>query len=273
MPELPEVETIRRYLAPRLAGAIVRDVVVHDGRLRRPVPRGVRSDLPGQRIERVDRRGKYLLLSSAAGTAIVHLGMSGSLRLTEAGAPPATHDRIELLFAAGQSLRFNDPRRFGSWQWARRDPLDHPALRCLGPEPLDRGFDGRGLRRALRRRSSAVKLALLDQSLVAGVGNIYASEALFAAGVRPTARASSLSPARCDRLAVAIKQVLAAAIACGGTTLDDEGYASADGTPGRFQVELMVYGRAGEPCRRCGRAIRALRQGQRTTYFCPRCQR
>jgi formamidopyrimidine-DNA glycosylase len=187
--------------------------------------------------------------------------------------PLATYDRVELQFASGLALRFNDPRRFGSWHWTRREPLDHELLRTLGPEPLDGGFGGRYLQRTLARRSGAIKLAIMDQSLVAGIGNIYASEALFAAGIRPTARASSLSPARCDRLAVAVKKVLTAAIASGGTTLVDNGYSSADGAPGYFQIALMVYGRAGDPCRSCGRAIRSLRQGQRTTYYCPRCQR
>jgi len=273
MPELPEVETIRRCIEPHLVGTQVRGVVVHDGKLRWPVPRGLLRDLPGQRIVAVERRAKYLLLRTATGTAIVHLGMSGSLQLATASTPLEPHDRIELQLDGGLALRFNDPRRFGSWHWTRRDPLDHVLLRDLGPEPLARGFDGRVLRHALARRSCAIKLAIMDQSLVAGVGNIYASEALFAAGIRPGARAGSLSLARCDRLAAAIQNVLSAAVACGGTTLADDGYASADGAPGYFQIELMVYGRAGEPCRHCGRPIRSARQGQRTTYWCTGCQR
>lgn len=273
MPELPEVETIRRCIAPHLVGARVRGVIVHDGKLRWPVPRGLLRDLPGQRIGAVERRAKYLLLRTVGGTALVHLGMSGSLQLATASTPLDRHDRVELQLESGLVLRFNDPRRFGSWHWTRRDPLEHELLRDLGPEPLGDDFDGATLRRALARRSCAIKLAIMDQSLVAGVGNIYASEALFASGIRPSARAGSLSAARCDRLVAAIRSVLGQAVACGGTTLADDGYASADGTPGYFQIELMVYGRAGQPCRRCGRPIQSGRQGQRTTYWCARCQR
>ena len=271
MPELPEVETTRRGIRAALRGRRVAEFVLCNHRLRWPVDRALAKILPGQRVLDVRRRAKYLLIELEHGTLIAHLGMSGSLRVMPADAPWLKHDHYELRLDHGRGLRFNDPRRFGSLHWVTGDPLDHPLLAGLGPEPLEAGFDGACLAARAKGRKVAVKQFLMDQRVVVGVGNIYASEALFRAGIHPRRAAGRVSPQRLDRLAEGIKAVLGEAIREGGTTLRD--YVSADGTPGYFRQKLYVYERDGQPCRRCGTPIRKLAQGQRSTYFCPACQK
>ena len=270
MPELPEVETTRRGIRAALRGQTIARFELRQHRLRWPVDRALVAELPGQVVKGVRRRAKYLLIDLERGTLIAHLGMSGSLRIVAADAPWLPHDHYELRLDSGRGLRFNDPRRFGSLHWTTEDPLDHPLLAGLGPEPLDRHFDGAYLAERARGRRVAVKQFLLDQRIVVGVGNIYASEALFRAGIHPRRAAGRVSRARWDRLADAVRGVLEDAIRQGGTTLRD--YVSPDGTPGYFRQKLFVYERAGQPCRRCHAPIRRLTQGQRSTYFCPSCQ-
>lgn len=270
MPELPEVETTRRGLAPHLIGRRVVELVVRQPRLRWPVPPELAEGLRGQRIEGIDRRAKYLLVHAKPGSALLHLGMSGSLRVLPAATPVAAHDHVDWRLDSGHVLRFTDPRRFGSQLWQPRGEV-HPLLAGLGPEPLSDRFDGDLLWTRSRCRRAAVKLFLMDQAIVVGVGNIYASEALFAAGIHPRRAAGSVSRARYARLAGEAKRILAHAIRRGGTTLRD--FISPDGLPGYFEQELFVYGRAGEPCRVCATTIRASVIGQRSTFHCPRCQR
>ncbi len=271
MPELPEVETTRRGIRAALRGHRIAEFVLCNHRLRWPVDRALAKILPGQRVLDVRRRAKYLLIELERGTLIAHLGMSGSLRVMPADAPWLKHDHYELRLDTGRGLRFNDPRRFGSLHWVTGDPLEHPLLAGLGPEPLDAGFDGACLAARAKGRKVAIKQFLMDQRVVVGVGNIYASEALFRAGIHPRRAAGRVSPKRLERLAEAVKAVLGEAIRQGGTTLRD--YVNADGTPGYFRQKLYVYERDGQPCRRCGTAIRKLAQGQRSTYFCPACQK
>ena len=270
MPELPEVETTRRGIAPLLVGKTVQRVVVRERRLRWPVSPALSRGLADATVRGVRRRGKYLLIDTARGTAIVHLGMSGSLRIVDADQPPFAHDHLDLVLAGGKAIRFTDPRRFGSWSWTTRDPAEHPLLAHLGPEPLDDAFDGAHLHARSRGRKSAVKNFIMDGRIVVGVGNIYASEALWAARIHPRRAAGRIARSRYDALADAIKTVLARAIEQGGTTLRD--YAQSDGNPGYFAVKLNVYERAGKPCKRCGTPIRSEVIGQRSSYFCPTCQ-
>ncbi len=272
MPELPEVETTRRGIEPLLRGRQVEAVRVHDRRLRWPVSPRLARELAGHSIVAVERRGKYLLLRSPGGTLILHLGMSGSLRVCDAGAPRGPHDHLELLLAGGRALRLRDPRRFGAAIWTTADPLRHPRLRDLGPEPLDpAAFDPAWLYRRTRGRRTPVKTAIMDARIVVGVGNIYASESLHLAGIRPSTPAGRLSRPRCARLVDAIREVLEAAIAAGGTTLRD--FSDAAGRPGYFARSLRVYGRGGEPCPACGGPVRRTLIAQRATYHCPGCQR
>ena len=271
MPELPEVETARRGITPYLQGKRVSAVTVRDKRLRWPIPPALLKELPGQRIEAVERRGKYLLLKTAAGTALLHLGMSGSLRVLPADTPPQKHDHVDIVMDGGQALRLRDPRRFGTLLWTRDDPKQHKLLKDLGPEPLDRGFDGDHLFEASRGRKVAVKQFIMDSKIVVGVGNIYASESLFLAGVRPQRAAGRVSRKEYAALARAIKKVLTASIKAGGTTLRD--FAREDGEPGYFSQRLRVYGRDGQRCYRCGGTIVAKATGQRMTYWCPDCQK
>lgn len=269
MPELPEVETTKRGIAPFVTGRVVMRVLLRRKDLRWPIPRAIAARLPGQRIESVERRAKYLLLHTGAGSALLHLGMSGSLRITDPAMPPRKHDHYDLLLDSGQALRFNDPRRFGCLLWQEPGEV-HPLLRALGPEPLGDAFDGDWLWNASRGRRATVKAFLMDQSMVVGVGNIYASEALFAAGVYPKRAAGSVSRTRYARIAAEIRRILSYAITRGGTTLRD--FLAPDGAPGYFEQELFVYGRAGDPCKACDTPIRAQVVGQRMTYWCPRCQ-
>jgi formamidopyrimidine-DNA glycosylase len=272
MPELPEVETTRRGIAPHVLGQTVTDLVVREPRLRWPVPAELPEKLRGRTIRAVERRGKYLLLHTATtGTLLIHLGMSGSLRVTDPALPPKKHDHLDLVLASGLALRFHDPRRFGCWLWTEDDPCAHPLLAELGPEPLEAGFGGAHLHGRSRGRSVAVKAFIMDSHVVVGVGNIYANEALFRAGIAPHRPAGRVSADRYEKLADAIRAVLAASIEQGGTTLRD--FVNEAGNPGYFRQTLQVYDRAGEPCLRCGAAIKRVRLGQRATYWCPRCQR
>ena len=277
MPELPEVEVTRRGIEPRLLGATVVDVAVREPRLRWPVPAGLGRTLAGARVASVERRGKYLLLATERdgaplGWLIVHLGMSGSLRFVAPGAPAGPHEHVDLVTGL-HALRLTDPRRFGAvlWHPAAAGPiLDHPLLVRLGVEPLTGRFTARLLFEATRGRRVAIKQALLAGDIVVGVGNIYASESLFRAGIRPQTPAGRISLARYEKLVPEIRAVLKSAIARGGSTLKDF---HADSEPGYFQLEAMVYDREGLPCRACGQPIRRIVQGQRSTFCCPRCQR
>ncbi|HYW04215.1 MAG TPA: bifunctional DNA-formamidopyrimidine glycosylase/DNA-(apurinic or apyrimidinic site) lyase [Gammaproteobacteria bacterium] len=270
MPELPEVETTRRGIAPHLTGRTVQAVAVRQRRLRWPVPEALDAGLPGQRIERVARRAKYLLLETRAGHVILHLGMSGSLRLVGPDTPPGPHDHVDLCLDSGDVLRLTDPRRFGCLLWTTRDPMQHPLLRGLGPEPLSDAVDGGYLYRRSRGRRAAVKQFIMDGRIVVGVGNIYASESLYRSGIHPGRAAGRISRRRYQVLAAAIKAVLEEALAVGGTTLRD--FTGGDGRPGYFRQALQVYGRAREACRRCDGPVTQKVIGQRSTYYCPRCQ-
>ncbi|MGE8295924.1 MAG: bifunctional DNA-formamidopyrimidine glycosylase/DNA-(apurinic or apyrimidinic site) lyase [Pseudomonas sp.] len=270
MPELPEVETTRRGIAPYLEGQRVSRVIVRERRLRWPIPEDLDVRLSGQRIECVERRAKYLLIKAEAGSLIGHLGMSGSLRLVECGLAAAKHEHVDIELESGLALRYTDPRRFGALLWSE-DPLRHELLSKLGPEPLGGLFDGERLFQLSRGRSMAVKPFIMDNAVVVGVGNIYATEALFAAGIDPRREAGSISRARYLRLAEEIKRILAHAIERGGTTLRD--FVGGDGQPGYFQQELFAYGRGGEFCKVCGSTLREVKLGQRASVYCPKCQR
>lgn len=270
MPELPEVETTRRGIEPHILGNTLTRVVVRNASLRWPVPRNLDKILAGLKVESLTRRGKYLLLGFPAGSVIIHLGMSGSLRMVACDSERNKHDHVEFVFQDGMCLRLRDPRRFGAVLYTSKDPLQHKLLVNLGPEPLQRGFSGRHLYDHSRGKKVAVKLFIMNSKIVVGVGNIYANEALFLAGIHPKRVAGRLTAERYDRLAQAIKNVLRAAIKSGGTTLRD--FTAEDGRPGYFQQKLNVYGKAGEPCPGCGTPIKHTTLGQRATYFCPHCQ-
>ncbi len=270
MPELPEVETTRRGIEPCLTGHAILRLVVYERRLRWPVPAGLEQRLRGQTIAAVDRRAKYLLIRFERGTLIVHLGMSGSLRLVESTAPRLKHDHIELQLANGLNLRYCDPRRFGSWLWTEENPAIHPLLKDLGPEPLEQQFTASYLFGRVRNRKQGVKTLIMDNHIVVGVGNIYATESLFLAGIHPQRSGASLSLDDCRRIVRQIRSILGKAIRKGGTTLRD--FVGGDGKPGYFAQQLLAYGREGEPCKHCGTTLQGIRQGQRATVFCPVCQ-
>jgi formamidopyrimidine-DNA glycosylase len=270
MPELPEVETTRRGVAPYLQDHSVRALVVRQPRLRWPVPPDLAGLIEGQPVRGVARRGKYLLINFDAGTVLVHLGMSGSLRLVPGEQPPGKHDHLDLVLDSGLALRLTDPRRFGAVLWQAAG-TEHALLASLGPEPLSEAFDAPLLQLASKGRRAAIKLLIMDSKVVVGVGNIYANEALFAAGIDPKRAAGRISAARLARLVSEIKTVLSRAIGRGGTTLRD--FVGGDGKPGYFKQELCVYGRGGEACLCCGTVLKDIRLGQRSTVFCPRCQR
>jgi formamidopyrimidine-DNA glycosylase len=270
LPELPEVETTRRGIAPHVEGHRVTAVTLRRTALRWPIPAAIRDELPGQRIEQVRRRAKYLLLDAQSGSAILHLGMSGCLRVLPATTPVQKHDHADLALDNGRVLRLTDPRRFGALLWQPAGTT-HELLQGLGPEPLSDAFDGAYLFARSRGRSGPVKHFLMDQKIVVGVGNIYAAEALFLAGIHPARAAGRIGAARYDALAAAVKQILAYSIERGGTTLRD--FLTPDGEPGYFETELRVYGRAGAPCTACGTPLRDADWGQRATVYCPRCQR
>jgi formamidopyrimidine-DNA glycosylase len=270
MPELPEVETTLRGIEPMLRGRRIAAVAVRNPALRWPIPAEiVRAE--GQRVLGCRRRAKYLLVELEAGGLLMHLGMSGSLRVCDPGDAPRTHDHFDLILDNGRCVRFNDPRRFGALLWWEADPDGHMLLRDLGPEPLSDGFSGAHLWRRSRGRKGAVKTFIMDSHVVVGVGNIYASEALYMAGIHPARPAGRVSAARYDALAAAIRDVLERAIRHGGTTLRD--FADSAGNPGYFAQELLAYEREGHPCFQCGAPIRRRVIGQRSSYFCPRCQR
>ena len=271
MPELPEVETTRRGIAPLLSGHRVTSVAIREARLRWPISQALARELPGQLVHGVSRRAKFLLIESPVGHLILHLGMSGSLRVVARDLPPEKHDHLDVVMDDGRCLRLRDPRRFGAALWTTHDPLDHPLLKHLGPEPLEDDFNAEWLYQHARRRRVAVKSFLMNSRVVAGVGNIYASEALFLAGIHPGRSAGRISLKRYQRLVDAVREVLAKAIAAGGTTLRD--FVDSDGNPGYFSQKLRVYGRQAEACERCGSAVRIKVIGQRSTYYCPRCQR
>lgn len=270
MPELPEVETTRAGLAPHLEGRRVVGATLRRPDLRWPIPAAIGEELPGQRIASVRRRAKYLLLEAQTGSALLHLGMSGCLRVLPAGTPTGPHDHVDLALDSGRVLRFTDPRRFGCLLWQPAGET-HELLRGLGPEPLSDDFGGDHLFALSRGRRAPVKTFLMDQAVVVGVGNIYAAESLFRAGIHPLRPAGEVSRARYAALADAVKAVLGQAIARGGTTLRD--FLAPDGAPGYFEQELWVYGREGEACKACGRALKHARVGQRATVWCPLCQR
>jgi len=270
MPELPEVETSRRGIEPHIIDTQISRVVVRDRRLRWPVSHDIDRNLPGQVVTSVTRRAKYLLINTDKGTAILHLGMSGSVTIVDHDTPAGVHDHVDIEFTTGKTLRFRDPRRFGSLHWTT-DAKHHWLLEKLGPEPLGDEFDGDYLRQKSRGRRVSIKPFIMNAHIVVGVGNIYASEALYLAGIHPCRAAGRISQQRYDRLARTIKDVLHNAIAAGGTTLRD--FYGGDGQPGYFQQQLEAYGREGEPCRRCNTPITAITQGQRATYYCKQCQR
>jgi len=271
MPELPEVETIRCGLEPHVAGRKITDVIVRNRSLRWPVQSDLARMLRGQVIRSVERRAKYLVLRCESGSIILHLGMAGRLRILPVATDAGKHDHVDIILDNSTCLRFCDPRRFGALLWSAGDPLQHPLLCVCGPEPLSAAFTGDCLYERSRGRRISIKQFIMDHKVVSGVGNIYASEALFLAGIHPLAAAGTLSRQRCRRLAAAVKKTLQKAIAAGGTTLRD--FLGATGDPGYFQLKLRVYGRSGEPCYVCGRKIRGTRSGQRSTFYCPQCQR
>ena len=270
MPELPEVETTRRGIAPLLSGRVVTGCEVRQPRLRQPVTADLRARVVGRTLREVRRRGKYLILDFDEGAVLVHLGMSGSLRIVDPAARPQTHDHVDIDFA-GHVLRLRDPRRFGLLLWHDGDPALHPLLCRLGPEPLESGFDARTLWRQTRTLKAAIKQVLMDSHRVVGVGNIYASESLFRARVHPCTPAGRIGLVRYRRLVEHVRATLSDAIAAGGSTLRD--FVGSDGKPGYFQQQYFVYGREGQACRVCASAIRKTVIAQRATYWCPRCQR
>lgn len=273
MPELPEVETIRRGIAPHLCGQTIVQALVRERALRWPVWPGLAQRLQGETIRAVERRAKYLLLAIGEGHLMIHLGMSGSLRIVTTDQQAGPHDHFDARLNGGQTLRLNDPRRFGSLHWFSHAPQQHPLLRALGPEPLEADFNGAWLHQRARGRRLAVKSLIMNSSVVAGVGNIYANEALFAAAIAPHIEAQRLSLKRCQGLARAIRKILRRAIAQGGTTLRN--FSDGHGRPGYFQTTLRVYDRAGEPCprRRCPGRIQRRLIGNRASFYCYRCQR
>lgn len=270
MPELPEVETTRRGIKPHLVGKVIQQVTVHNPNLRWPVP-GEVAALQGATVESVTRRGKYLLVDVPAGTAIVHLGMSGSLRISPASEARRKHDHIELLLASGDVLRFHDPRRFGCFLWQAAGEDQHVLLAGLGPEPLSEDFNGDYLYRLSRKRQVSIKNFIMNSKVVVGVGNIYASESLFMAGIRPARAARRITSREADALVAAIKQVLQRSIKQGGTTLRD--FINSDGNPGYFAQSLNVYGRSDSPCPSCKTPIKHQVLGQRASFYCPACQK
>jgi len=274
MPELPEVETTRRGIEPRVTGRRIVSVTVYDGRLRWPVPSTLPALLPGALIVAIERRSKYLLFRmttrTGPGTMLVHLGMTGSLRMFGRAPPRRRHDHVEFALDDGSLVRYHDPRRFGSILWLPGATPAHPLLDELGPEPFDPAFDAAYLHMRARGRRTAIKVLLMDNRVVVGIGNIYAAESLFRAGVRPGTAAGRLSRARLAALVAAVRQVLAEAIEKGGSTLRD--FVDSQGEPGYFQLDYRVYGREGDPCRVCGTRIRNRRLGQRSSCYCPVCQ-
>ncbi|SIT12230.1 bifunctional DNA-formamidopyrimidine glycosylase/DNA-(apurinic or apyrimidinic site) lyase [Neptunomonas antarctica] len=270
MPELPEVETTRSGIEPHILNQAISGIVVRQPKLRWWVPETELLALVGQRVKHVARRGKYLLLEADAGTILIHLGMSGSLRVISDQREPLKHDHVDILFGHGKLLRYTDPRRFGAILWQPPGQI-HERISRLGPEPLSDEFDVDCLRQQCKGRSVTIKQLIMNSHVVVGVGNIYANEALFHAGIDPRRPAGRISAKRLTLLVEAIKSILMAAIQQGGTTLKD--FVDSNGQPGYFQQSLSVYGRGGKPCRNCSRPLKEVRLGQRSTVFCNYCQR
>jgi formamidopyrimidine-DNA glycosylase len=271
MPELPEVETTLRGLEPYLEGQLIKGVTIRNASLRWPIPKHLNKTIAGLRISSLTRRAKYILLDCSEGHLLLHLGMTGSLRIHKHAIPAEKHDHFDLVLANGHIMRLTDPRRFGAVLWVEGDPHEHALLRDLGIEPLEKEFNGEWLFQATRKRKAAIKLVLMDAHTVVGVGNIYANEALFQAGIRPTRAAMRVTRAQCDLLVKCIKDTLKKSIKAGGSTLRN--FVGSSGEPGYFQQQYYVYGRDDEPCRLCGCVVRLLRQGQRSTFYCPSCQK
>ena len=271
MPELPEVETTRRGLLAAMQGVRIDHAVVRERRMRQRISRLLPQCVAGLAISALNRRAKYLLIDCGTGTLIVHLGMSGRLWLVDRDTPPEKHDHFDLVLANGKTVRLRDPRRFGLVLWQTGDVMQHPLLASLGPEPLSVEFNGTALYNATRKRSAAIKLVIMDSHVVVGVGNIYASEALFRARISPGIAARRLTHARCEALANSIRETLSEAITAGGSSIRD--YVGSDGMAGNFQSNFAVYDREGQPCNRCGAIVKRLQQGQRSTFCCPQCQR
>ena len=271
MPELPEVETTLRGIAPHLQGEVVSDVIIRNASLRWPIPKDLPKLLRGHTVRSLQRRAKYILVSFDHGTLILHLGMSGSLRILPHGIPPEKHDHFDLVLGNGELMRLRDPRRFGAVLWHAGDVAEHVLFARLGPEPLSDDFDSPYLYDAMRKRSAPIKLAIMDSQLVVGVGNIYANEALFRAGIKPQLAANKVSRPRCERLVQTIKEVLREAIKQGGSSLRD--FIHSDGSSGYFQQHYYVYGRKDEACKQCGSAIKQIKQGQRSSFYCGVCQK
>ena len=270
MPELPEVETTRRGIKPYIDQQKVSEIIVRQPKLRWPVPSEI-HDMEGQIVESVTRRGKYILLETYAGTALIHLGMSGSLRVVESGAAVEKHDHVDIVIDTQKVIRLRDPRRFGAFLWTTQNPLKHKLIRSLGPEPLTDDFNADYLYQASRGRSMSIKQFIMNGHIVVGVGNIYACESLFMSNISPKWQAGKVSKVRYLRLVAEIKTVLANAIEQGGTTLQD--FLQVEGSPGYFKQELNVYGRAGQPCFTCKTPIKQINQGQRSTFYCAKCQK
>lgn len=270
MPELPEVETTRLGLLPHVRGQRIARVIVRERRLRWPVPPDFAPGLKGKTVIDVTRRGKYLLWDCESGFVLSHLGMSGSLRLVRASDPPNKHDHIDFAFDDGSAIRYTDPRRFGAMLWIPGRSAEHPLLDALGPEPLRAEFNADYLAETARGRSVSIKEFIMNGQVVVGVGNIYAAESLFLAGIHPKRLAGRVALARIEKLVESIKSTLAKAIRAGGSSLRN--YVQTNGELGYFQVNAFVYDREGLPCRHCRTPIRAVRQGQRSTFFCPSCQ-
>lgn len=276
MPELPEVETTRRGIAPHLVGQAIANVIVRNPRLRWPIPDDLSEALVGLKIQAVTRRAKYLLLDCGAGTLIIHLGMSGSLRILSVKmvhpvASPEKHDHFDLILNDRTILRLRDPRRFGAVLWHRGDVLQHPLLINLGPEPLTADFSAQQLFKKTRESRASIKQTLMNSHVVVGIGNIYANEALFLAGINPEVAAGKIGIGRYERLVQAVKQILQQSIEAGGSSLRD--FVNSDGRPGYFQQQYWVYGRAGERCKQCDREIKQIKQNQRSSFYCSNCQR
>lgn len=271
MPELPEVETTRRGISPHIVGQQISDIVVRQKKLRWPIPAQISQQIPGEKIESVERRGKYLLLNCASATLLIHLGMSGSLRIVHANTPPQKHDHFDFIFKSKKILRYTDPRRFGCLLWHSGDINDHKLIANLGPEPLTDAFSADYLFKQSRGKSAPVKSFIMDSKIVVGVGNIYANEALFHAGIHPKRAATKISKQRYSQLVDCIKDVLGKAIEVGGTTLRD--FTNSSGEPGYFKQSLFVYGRGGQPCKQCDQPLIEIRLGQRSTVYCGKCQR
>lgn len=270
MPELPEVETSRRGIEPHLLNQTITEVLIRNPKLRWPIPKTLKKKLEGKTIQAINRRGKYILIKFDKGNLILHLGMSGSLRITDPETAFRKHDHFALTISNNKQLRLHDPRRFGAALWQTGDPLKHKLLAKLGPEPLSEAFNTDYLYKTCRNRKASIKQHIMNSQIVVGVGNIYASEALFLAGIHPKRAAGRISKKRIEKLVASIKQILNASIKQGGTTLRD--FLREDGQPGYFKQQLNVYGKKGEPCPECENLIKQITQGQRSTYYCPYCQ-